>query len=209
MRKASLIACILVLTFLVFANNSFAIGLGLYIDLGGGSGEAEFDVQDTEEFDIDTSLFGIGFQFETNPQSAKKVFSYRFQAGLESRNIEIEDDENATLELGGLVINNTFAFGGNPSEKIRLWGGPQILIGFFGGETDREYLGDEISFSGTAIGLGVAGGANFGIGGGKTILTTTIGLRTLGFAGKAEWYTWDEEFKGNATEFFISVGILF
>ena len=209
MRKASAIVYILVLTVLVFANNSFAIGLGIYIDLGGGSGEAEYDIQGAEEFDIDTNLFGLGFQLETNPLSAKNVFSYRFQVGLESRGIEIEDDENATLELGGLVINNTFAFGGNPSEKIRLWGGPQILIGFYGGETDKEYLGDEISFSGAAFGIGVAGGVNFGVGSGKTILTTTIGVRTLGFAGKAEWYAWDEELKGNTTEFFISVGILF
>ena len=89
----------------------------MYIDLGGGSGEAEYDIQGTEEFDIDTSLFGLGFQLETNPLSAKNFFSYRFQVGLESRGIEIEDDGNATLELGGLVINNTFAFGGNPSER--------------------------------------------------------------------------------------------
>jgi len=209
MNKASLYVFALLLAIFLFASNSFAIGLGMYIDLGGGSGEAEFDIQETEEFDIDTSFFGLGFQLETNPLSAKSVFSYRFQAGLESRGIEIEDDDDATLELGGLVINNTFAFGGNPYEKIRLWGGPQLLVGFYGGETDEEYLGDEISFSGAAFGLGVAGGANFGVGSGNTILTTTIGVRTIGFAGKAEWYAWDEEFKGNATEGFISVGIFF
>ena len=160
----------------------------------------------SEEFDIDTSFFGIGFQFETNPLSAKKkVFSYRFQAGIEGRNIENDDD--MTMELGGLVINNTFAFGGNPSKKIRLWIGPQVLVGFYGGETDEEYLGDEISFSGAAFGLGVAGGANFGLGSGKTILTTTIGVRSIGFAGDAEWYDQDEELTGNAAEFFFSVGI--
>lgn len=113
------------------------------------------------------------------------------------------------MELGGLVINNTFAFGGNTSEKIRFWGGPQILIGFYGGETDKEYLGDEISFSGAAFGLGLAGGANFGVGGGTTIITTTIGVRSLGFAGEAEWYAWDEALKGNTSEFFISIGIFF
>ena len=184
--------------------------MGAYIDLGGGSGEGQLDFEDSEEFDIDTGFFGVGFQFETNPLSAKKkVFSYRFQAGIESRGIEIEDDEDVTFELGGLVINNTFAFGGNPSEKIRLWGGPQILVGFYGGKTDKEYLGDEISFSGTAVGLGVAGGANFALGKGKTILTTTIGLRSLGFAGTAEWYDLEEDFTGNAGEIYVSVGILF
>ena len=207
MKKAPLFICTLVLAVLLFVSNSFAISFGMYIDLGGGSGEAEYDFSGAEEFDIDTSFSGIGFQFETNPQSAKKVFSYRFQAGFESR--DIEDEENVTLELGGLVINNTFAFGGNPSKNIRLWGGPQVLVGFYGGETDREYLGDEISFSGAAFGVGVAGGGNFGLGSGKTILTTTIGVRSLGFAGKAEWYDEDEELKGNSTEFFLSIGILF
>jgi len=208
MRKASVITCALVLTVLLFANNSFAIELGMYFDLGRGSGEAEFDVSGADEFDIDTDFYGVGFQFETNPLSAKKsVFSYRFQAGLEAR--EMETDDNVTMELGGLVINNTFAFGGNPSEKIRLWGGPQILIGFYGGETEKEYLGDEISFGGAAFGLGVAGGANFGLRSGKTILTTTIGVRALGLSGEAEWYDEEEDLDGSTTEFFFSVGILF
>ncbi len=86
-----------------------------------------------------------------------------------------------TMELGGLVINNTFAFGGNLSEKIRLWGGPQIQVGFYYGETDKDYLGDEISFEGATVGIGVAGGANFGVGSGKTILivisTDTLSLQ--------------------------------
>ncbi len=207
MRKASVIVCTLVLAVLLFASNSFAISFGMYLDLGGGSGEAEYDYSWSEEFDIDTSFFGAGFQFETNPLSANKVFSYRFQAGFELR--DIEDEENTTLELGGFVINNTFAFGRNTSEKIRLWVGPQVLVGFYSGESDKEYLGDELSFSGVSFGLGLAGGANFGLGSGKTILTTTIGVRTLGFAGDSEWYNYEEDFEGNATEFFLSVGILF
>jgi hypothetical protein len=207
MKKASVITCALVFIVLLFAGNAFAIGLGMYTEFGGGAGEAEYDVSGAEEFDIDTSFFGIGFQFETNPLSAKRVFSYRFQAGIEGRNIE--DDENVTFELGGIVINNTFAFGGNTSKKIRLWIGPQIMVGFYGGETDKEVEGDEISFSGAAFGLGVAGGANFGLGSGKTILTTTIGLRSIGFAGDTEWFDRDEELAGNATELFFSVGVYF
>lgn len=207
MRKTSLFICTLVLAILLFTGNSFAIGLGAYIDLGGGSGEAEYDFEGSEEFDIDTGIFGVGFQFETSPLTANKLFSYRFQAGIEGRNIE--DDEDLTLELGGLVINNTFAFGGNVSEKIRLWGGPQVLVGFYGGESDKELEGDKISFTGAGVGIGVAGGANFGLGSGKTILTTTIGLRSFGFAGKAEWSDEEEDLTGRATEFFISVGLLF
>ena len=207
MKKSSSIICTLVFVILFFASNSIAVDFGFYLDLGSGSGEAEFDVPNSEEWDIDTDFFGIGFQFETNPLTPNNVFSYRFQAGYEAR--DVEDDENVTMELGGIVINNTFAFGGNTSERIRLWGGPQVLVGFYSGETDEEFLGDEISFTGFGFGLGLAGGANFGLGSGNTILTTTIGVRGFGFSGEAEWYDWDETLDGNATEFFISVGMLF
>jgi len=162
---------------------------------------AEYDFAGADEFDIDTDFFGIGFQFETNPLSVNNVFSYGFQARFQSRNTE--DDGGATLAVDGVVINNTCAFGGNTSEKIRLWGGPQVLVGYFSGETDKEYLGDKISFLGATFGLGAAGGANFGLG--KTILTTTIGVRALSFAGNAEWFDEEEGLSGTATEFFLSV----
>ena len=207
MRKASVIICTLVLAVLIFASNSFAVDYGFYLDLGSGSGEAEYDIEGAEEFDIDTDFFGIGFQFETNPLSANNVFSYRFQAGFESR--DIETDESATLELGGVVINNTFAFGGNTSEKIRLWCGPQVMIGFYSGETDKEVRGDEVSYAGVSFGLGVAGGANFGLGSGNTILTTTIGVRAVGSSGSIEWHDEDDGMDSNSTEFYLSVGILF
>lgn len=207
MRKTSVIICTLVLTVLLFANNSFAIGLGGYIDLGSGDGEAEFDVDGADEFDIDTGFFGLGFQLETNPLTKNKLFSYRLQVGFESREIDTEGDPK--FELGGLVVNNTFAFGGNVSEKIRFWGGPQVLVGFYSGETDKSYGGDKYSFIGAGFGLGLAGGANFGLGYGNTVLTTTIGVRTFGFSGNVEWQDDDETLNGSATEYFFSVGILF
>jgi hypothetical protein len=206
MKKYSMIICTLLFLILFSVSNSFAVDFGFYLDFGGGSGEAEFDVAYSEEFDIDTNYFNLGFQFETNPLTLKNVFSYRFQAGFERR--DIEDEEDTTLELGGLVINNTFSFGGNVSEKIRLWGGPQILVGFYSGETDKEYLGDEISYSGFGFGLGIAGGANFGLGS-SAILTTTIGVRGVGIAGQAEWYDEDEALTGNLSEVFFSIGMLF
>jgi hypothetical protein len=86
---------------------------------------------------------------------------------------------------------------------------PVRTVGYYGGKTDKDFLGDEISFSGFGFGLGLAGGANFGLGSGNTILTTTIGFRGLGFAGNAEWYDESEALSGNTTEFFFSIGMLF
>ena len=69
MKKASLIICALILAVFFFAGNSFAMALGAYIDFGGGTGEAEYDYEGAEEFDYDTGFFGVGFQFETSPQT--------------------------------------------------------------------------------------------------------------------------------------------
>jgi hypothetical protein len=207
MSKVLEITCTLALAVFLFAGNVYAIGLGGYIEFGSGSGEAEYDIEDSEEFDIDTGIFGFGFQLETSPLTANKLFSYRLQVGYESRDIETEMDY--TFELDGLVINNTFAFGGTVAKQVRLWGGPQIMIGFYSGETDEEFLGETISFAGAGFGVGAAVGANFGLGGDKVILTTTLGLTSFGFAGNTELNDEDETLSGNATEFIFSLGIMF
>lgn len=207
MKKTTGITCALALAVFLFCNNAFAIGLGAYTELGNGSGEAEYDVEDSEKFDIDTGIFGIGFQLETSPLTANKLYSYRLQVGYESRDIETEF--NYTYELNGLVINNTFAFGGNVANHVRLWAGPQLMVGFYSGETDEEFLGESVTFAGAGFGLGVAMGANFGLGSEKVILTTTFGLRSFGFAGNTEWDDEDETLSGNATELIFSVGIMF
>ena len=206
-KKTSMIICTLVLTMLLVPVYSSAVDFGFYLDLGRGSGEAEFDYSYSPAFDIDTDFFGVGFQFETNPLTPKKVFSYRFQAGFESRGIE--DEFGTKIDLGGIVINNTFAFGGTTAEKIRLWGGPQVMVGYYSGDTNESYMGDTQSFTGFGFGLGVAGGANFGLGKGNTMLTTTLGLRSLGFAGEMEWLNESETLRGNATEVYFSIGMLF
>ena len=48
-----------------------------------------------------------------------------------------------------------------------------------------------------------------GLGSGKTILATTLGVRALGLSGEAEWYDEEEDLDGSTTEYFFSVGILF
>ena len=199
--------CILMLVMVLAPSISFAAAFGIYADFGGGSGEAESDVTEIDDFDIDTSLVGLGFQMETDPLNRNKVFSYRCQAGLEAR--DLEDEEGVSFELGGIMLNNTFAFGSNISEKVRIWAGPQILLGIYAGDSDEEYAGDDLSFTGVLFGLGIAGGANFALGNEKAILTTTIGLRSYGMAGVTEWYDEEEDITGNGSEFFVSVGIMF
>ena len=187
--------------------SSFAAAFGIYADFGGGSGEVESDIIMEDDYDIDTSLAGFGFQMETDPVNKDKVFSYRCQAGLEAR--ELEDEEGVSFELGGIVLNNTFAFGGNIAERMRIWVGPQVLFGIYAGDTDEEYAGDDFSFTGVLFGFGIAGGANFALGNEKAILTTTIGVRSFGMAGVSEWYDEEEDLTGDGSEFYVSVGIMF
>ena len=89
MRKKSIIILSLVLSAFFLASNSLAVDFGFYLEFGSGSGKAEFDVAYSEEFDINSDYFNVGFQFETNPITRKQIFSYRFQAGFERRNVEL------------------------------------------------------------------------------------------------------------------------
>jgi len=205
-RNYNLIWMLMLAVFLV-PGSSFAAGFGLYADFGGGEGEVESDAIGVDNFDIDTNLVGLGFQMETDPMTRNKVFSYRCQAGLEKR--DLEDKDGISLELAGFTMNNTFAFGSNVSEKTRIWVGPQILLGIYGGTTDEKYAGDDLSFAGVLFGLGVAGGANFALGNGSAILSTTVGLRSFGMAGVTEWYDDEEDMTGNGNEILVSVGIMF
>ncbi len=205
--KWAMLFCIVMTGMVLLPNISFAAAFGIYADYGGGSGEVESDIMGADDFDIDTNQTGLGFQMETDPVNKDKVFSYRCQAGLEAR--ELEDEEGVSFELGGIMLNNTFSFGGNISEKVRIWAGPQVLFGIYAGDTDEEYAGDDFSFTGVLFGLGIAGGANFALGDEKAILTTTIGWRSFGVAGVTEWYDEEEDMTGDGSEFYVSVGIMF
>ena len=210
MKKSALFICLISVAVLLIPNVSFGMGFGAYADFGSGSGDAEYeDDSMLPDFDFDSSNFGLGFQFETHPVTPNKIFSYRFQIGYDAREIE-NTDYNVTLDLDGICINNTFAFGGNVSENIRMWAGPQISIGWYSGEYDEKFSGEEISFSGAVAELGLAVGANVAFGNEAVILTTTIGFRGLGIAGTEDWPNSDDEtWGGSGNGFFGTVGIMF
>lgn len=217
--------CIFMLIMFSFSGSSFAVDFGMYIDAGNGSGETEYDFDNyaDEEFDNDIGVAGFGFQMETNALGRNdRVFSYRFQAGFELRKLDLEYagvDLDADLKLFGISIKNTFALGGNVSEKVRLWVGPQILVGVFTAQADGPDFGayeDDYDMDiGVIVGVGIAGGANFALGD-KAILTATMGVRANGTAGFNDYWDWDDDDEdeydiatGNGGEFFMSLGIMF
>ena len=163
-----------------------ALGLGFYGDLAGGGGEAEWDTA-TQSFDIDLVSGGFGFALDTAAVSEKK-FSYRLLLGFEGQTIE--DEYDSDLDLGGLVIDNVFAFSLLRRPDVRLWAGPLVRIGFYSGETDTYDIGagfsEKLEFdSVTEFGIGGVFGANFKVAR-RMILAPSVGFRYIGGAGEAD-----------------------
>ena len=112
------------------------------------------------------------------------------------------------MDTGALVFDNTFAFTLTKNDKATFWLGPQIRVGFIGGETDQKVLGEALEASGFMFGLGVAVGTNIktsdnvGIG-------LSAGLRSVGIAGTEEWGGWEDDFEIGLGEAFVNACVLF
>jgi len=175
---------------LVSMSNGYAAGFGLFADLGGGSGEAEWD-DDVDSFDIDFANAGFGFVLDTGPTSPR-VFSYRLLAGFEAQTLE--DDFGVEVDVAGAMVENVFAFGLVKQPNFRLWAGPLVRVGVYSGESDT-YVSSSLPGYAERIeldsvwefGLGGALGANFRIAR-HMILAPTIGFRFLGGGGEGETY---------------------
>ena len=189
-------------------SQAIAFGFGAYVEGAVGSGEAEIDWDwggKTEEFDTDLSSAGFGFVMDSN-LAANRVFNYRLNVGFDR--LDMEDEADTTLELGGLVVDNTFGFGIVRTRAFRLWLGPQVRFGFYGGETDNS--GTKLDAAVFAFGLAPVLGANLNLGAHFTLSITT-GYRFLGFAGPVEWSDDSDsgDLAGNGGMAFFNVSALF
>lgn len=203
--KKTLTACLVLATVLLFGSGrASAAGMGFSVGFGGGSGTVEYDIPGTEEIDVDASSFGLSFLLETDPLSAES-FSYRLNIGIEALNLE--DDSGVTAELGGLVFDNTFCFRLAGDDTYRIWIGPQVRVGFYGGETDKEFLGETIEYSAFAFGVGGAIGGNWSMGG-DTIIGFDTGIRFTGYGGEAEWGGVKEDFTASTSIFFVNFDMM-
>lgn len=196
---------ILLCAALLCPTGAFALGLGGSVGFGGGSGTVKYDNPGSDEFSVDAGSFGISFLLETDPLS-EELFSYRLNAGFEALNLE--DDAGVTAELGGLVFDNTFAFRLAGDSSWRLWLGPQVRLGFYGGETDKEFLGDKVEYSAFAFGLGPVFGGNWAVGE-DLILGFDTGIRWTGYSGTAEWGGYSEDVTISTSVFFVNFDIMF
>lgn len=197
--KILLFVCLFMMPVSAFS----AIGIG--VELGGGTGTHE-ENDFFYEFDVDSSHANISFVYDSNPYAQHSNFAYRLNIGLESR--ELEDEYGDTLDTGALVFDNTFAFTLTKNDKATFWLGPQVRVGFIGGETEQKVLGEALEASGFMFGLGVAVGTNIktsdnvGIG-------LSAGLRSIGIAGTEEWGGWEDDFEAGVGEAFVNACVLF
>ena len=191
-----IIACLL----LCFALPADAARYGFFLDLAGGSGEAEWD-SDSDEWDIDTGSFAVGLAIDSDP-TPDQVFNLRLNIGLTS--LDIEDENNDTLECGGIYGEAIFGFSPIRSTQMRWWIGPLVRIGYYHGE--GEDFDVEVDFAEFAI--GAATGWNIDLG--SVVLSPSIGWRISGYAGDGEMENgFDDDWSGGASSVFFNFATLF
>ncbi len=195
-RTFALLACLL-LCFTLPAN---AARYGFFLDAAGGSGEAEWD-SDSDEWDIDTGAFAIGFAMDSDP-APDQFFSLRLNVGLAS--LDIEDDNNDTLECGGIYAETIFGFSPLRTTQMRWWIGPLVRIGYYHGEGDDFDV--DLDFAEFAI--GAATGLNIDLG--PVVLAPSIGWRVSGYAGDGKQENgFKDDWSGGASSIFFNFATLF
>lgn len=203
------VAAIVIL--LLLSQNASAVGLGGFIDVAKGSGEAERD-SDFDSWDIDSKASAFGFVLDTAPTD-EKVFNYRLNVGLAKK--EFEDDDGIKLKSKGIYVENIFGIAFIKNENFRWWGGPLLRLGYYYADKSTYTVGSrtfkkEIDYA--EAGVGAATGLNFKAG--NVILAPSIGFRVNGFGGKEKTTEYGfssdkEDITGHYTNIFANFAVMF
>lgn len=197
---------------LLWSPNSFAVGLGAYMEGAGGSGEAEWD-SDYDSYDIDSKTFSAGLVLDTAPTN-ERVFNYRLNIGYVRQ--ELEDEQNVTIKTNGVVAENIFGFAFIRNDNFRWWGGPLVRVGYHSGDIGtvrgRDNTSVEVDFELAEFGVGGVTGLNFKAG--KVILAPSIGFRYSGYVGEGTTTVqglgaYEEDFTAYTANAFANFAVLF
>lgn len=202
------------ITILLLSQNSFAIGLGGFIDASSGSGDAKWE-NDYYSWDNDSNALAFGFVLDTATTN-EKIFNYRLNVGLAKQ--EMTDKDDNKKKSHGIYAENIFGFAFIKNEKFRWWGGPLIRIGYYSGDTYSNRTGTttiktELDYA--EFGVGAATGLNFKVD--NVILSPSIGFRRSDWVGEGTTTTktsyssssYKEDIIGDATNVFVNFAILF
>jgi len=200
MKKILIILMGVLLVGTVAATDASAVGLGFYLEGGGGSGEHTInpDVGPNFDEDVDVSHGGVGFMLDTDVLN-KGVFNYRLNVGFESMTIKPDTGGN-DLDFGGIVVMNDFGFAIVRNKKLRFWGGPEVKLGIYSGEDDANQDVDLVTFGvGPVLGLNIRLSSS-------VFLALKGGVLVTAYGGQAETYDIED---GKATVGFFNIGLLF
>lgn len=214
MQKFCCLFLAVIVILLLSTNNSFAVGLGGFIDASTGSGEAEWE-SNYNSWDINTNAFAFGFVLDTAPTN-ERTFNYRLNVGFAKQ--EIKDEVDGKIKSNGIYVENIFGFAFFKNENIRWWGGPLIRLGYYSGDADSYRVGSttyEAKFDFAELGIGAVTGLNFKAG--NAVLAPSIGFRVNGFGGEGtiteKSYFGNSSFKedisGNSSNVFANFAVLF
>ena len=130
-----------ILSLVFFMSSTQAAGLGAFANISPGAADWEVDDAGLElDFEGDTRRLSFGFVMDTAP-AQDRLFNYRLNVGLEAFEADW-DDTCCEMDLGGVAVDNTFGFGVLRTDSVRLWVGPRVRVGFYGGDLDPT--GEEI-----------------------------------------------------------------
>jgi len=164
-RVILLVVCLLMIgAFEV--NEARAAGIGVYGTVSGG--RADWTPENERTFKKDTNHLGGGLAFDSAP-ATDGLFNYQLNIGydrFENRNSKAW----GRAEFEGVVVSNSFCFGGRLTPSTRLWVGPEIRLEWADGKPD-DYQDYKIHMFG--IGLGPVLGLNINAGENLTFVVKT------------------------------------
>jgi hypothetical protein len=221
-RLVRCLPLVLLMTVAFASQSAYAIGIGGY--LSGRAGSQEWDMQGDaqivtpfgtfsadfdEPIDGDLTGAGLGFVLDTAP-ARNSVFSYRLNLGVAALNVDFDEPVlgisaiNDELELVGITFDNSFGFKLFRVDAVRLWLGPRLRVGLYGGELGGPFE----DFDAVLVELGAGGvfGANINIGDAFTI-GVSGGLMYSGYAGVIDIID-DEELIGPGNTVFVNVSFM-
>ena len=210
--KLFILSCTMLL---LWSPNCFAIGFGAFIDASGGSGDMEWET-DYYSWDVDSRAGAVGFVLDTSP-TKERIFNYRLNVGFARQ--ELKDDYDVTMKSNGVYAENIFGFAFIREENFRWWAGPLVRIGYYSGDSGTVQQWPDTTIKTDVdyaeFGLGAVTGLNFKAG--NTILSPSVGVRFIGFAGEGKTITRNnfgsfsqtEDFEGNTSNIFANFAVLF
>ena len=185
--KLKVMSPLVVVLVLLVASPVYAVGFGLF--LNGGKAEAKWD-GDFLNADTDGDHLDFGFALDTN-LATDRLFNYRMELGKAYWEVDRFNNQGATADLDGMMMNHDFGFGGLVSDSVRLWLGPEVRFTYLNGEINAVAPTDFDLFG---FGVGAAVGANVNFPG-RLTLSVKGGYVMMNYHGNGPNYdgvTWQK-----------------